>query len=104
MGNIVQPIISQVHDFINTNFEMSFEQEMLLKSMFRQIESPFRLCSTEHKLNEWLTSNKYIQPYEEFTINSEIGPVYQRGNMSYDEINTTGILLPISFQFKQIFE
>lgn len=56
MAKIVQPMVSQFHSFMESNFNMSFEQELVFKKLIRDIENPFRECSTEHKLNDWLKS------------------------------------------------
>lgn len=104
IGNIVKPILSSIQIFLKNNLSLNFEQELLLNSLYKNVENPFRECDTEYKLQEWLKSKKYMSNFEMFSINTEIGPVFQRGEINYDEVETTGVLLPISFQFQQVFE
>lgn len=104
MQNIVQPMIANFRHFIRENLSLRIEETLVCSSMMQQIENPFQNCSTDHQLYEWLRTNDYMQDFEEFTINIEIGQVHCRGEMRYDDVETTGVLLPISFQFRKIFE
>lgn len=90
MVNLVQPIVSQVTNLIRNSVNLFFEQKLILNSLVLQIENK--------------KSNNYIQPFEQFTINIEIGPIYQRGVMNYDEVETSGVLPSIAFQFQRTFE
>lgn len=40
----------------------------------------------------------------EFILNNEIAPVFHDGICTYNEAISTGVLLPIQFQFRKIFE
>lgn len=104
MQNIVEPILTKVQHILKTSLSLNIEQEILLSSMFQNIENPFQSCATEYTLYEWLKKNEYISNFEEFTINNEIEPVHCRGKIKYDAVETTGVMLPISFQFKKSFE
>lgn len=104
LHKIVNPILEKFDQFVKNNFSLQIEQTLLLSSLFQEIENPFRNCSTDHQLYEWLKANDYLSNFEEFSINNEITQLYRRGEMRYDEVDTTGVLMPISFQFRKIFE
>lgn len=104
MKNIINPIVEDFKQFINQNFSIDVEQAMAISSFIKRIENPFENCESEYFLFKWLKDNNFICDYKEFSINNEIGQVYQHGQMRYNESNTTGVLFPISFQFKKIFE
>lgn len=104
MQNIVTPMLATVQQFIKNNVSLEIEQTLEWSSLIQEIENPFRSCDTDYKLREWLITNDYICKFEEFTINIEIDEVYRCGELSYGEVETTGVLLPISFQFRKIFE
>lgn len=104
MVNIVQPLISSVQQFIKANFSHNIEQDLHLSALIQKIQNPFSLCENEYKLLETLKKREHLGNFEQFTINCEIGTVHRRGVMQYDEIDTTGVLLPISLQFRKIFE
>lgn len=102
--NIVSPMLKNIQQILKTNLSLNIEQEMLLSSLFQNIENPFQTCDTEYKLIEHLKQNDLWNDYEEFTINNEIESTHCRGQTQYDAVETTGVLLPMSFQFRKCFE
>lgn len=43
------------------------------------------------------SEQNYINKIREFTINSEISAVHNCGCLTFDEVSTTGILMPLKF-------
>jgi len=82
-------------------------KDHLLKSttnvIIFEISYIFKYCSSEYKLNEWLSSEK-LADIMQFTINDEINFVSHSGENEYDEIKTKGILFPLKFQFQKYYE
>lgn len=63
------------------------------------ISNLFKFCKTEHVLNNWLADK-----FQHFTINNEIHLVSHNGEITYNELTTKGILMPLKFQIKKYFE
>lgn len=104
MNNIVGPMLNTVKNILKSNLTLDIEQEIMLTSLFKNIENPFQSCATEYKLIEQLKLNDNWKDFEEFIINNEIESVHSRGQIQYNAEETTGVLLPISFQFRKCFE
>lgn len=68
------------------------------------MENPFQLCDTDFKLFKTLRNKDLICDFEEFSINTELNNVNVRGNVTIGVDEVSGILLPIAFQFKKLFE
>lgn len=103
LENIVNPIVRTLNQyFLESN--CNFEERLRLTTLIHEVSDPFRGVETDHKLFQWLITNDYMQKYTEFTINREIGPIYRHGEIGYDDDNVTGCILPLSFQFKKVFE
>lgn len=98
------PIVEKVSQSIQLKYGNDFDQRLFRTSLIKEISNSFQVCDTEHKLFQWLEANDYICKYSEFTINKHIGEVCRMGETSYGECEVTGVLLPISFQFKKFFE
>lgn len=60
--------------------------------------------NTDHLLHKWLKNADYANNIKEFLINNEVVPLHQRGCLTYSEIETNGIVMPLKFQFKKFFE
>ncbi|CAH1736352.1 unnamed protein product [Aphis gossypii] len=69
-----------------------------------EISSIFKYCSSEYKLNKWLSGEELTEDIMQFTINDEINFVSHAGENEYDEIKTKGILFPLKFQFQKYYE
>lgn len=108
MQDIVNPIVSSVKQFIEynvlPNHRDDIEKRLLLNTFVEEISNPFRTCQNERKLFEWLKKNNYASDFNEFFISQEIGEKFSLGNLSYDDVDVTGVLLPLSFQFQTYFE
>lgn len=84
MNNIVHPIFANIKQFCEQNLSLDLHQNVLLSALFQNIENPFKVCETEYTLGDWLKSNDYMARFEEFQINSEIAPLFSKGEMQYD--------------------
>lgn len=104
MRNLVRPIVGNVSRSIQEEYGSDLTQRLFMTSLTEEISNPFRNCVTEHKLFQWLLANDFICNYDEFTINKQISEVCRLGETSYGVCEITGVLLPISFQFKKFFE
>lgn len=109
MQNIVDPIIGSVTEILEENYspttsKSSLDKQLLLTSLTETISHPFRFCKNELQLFKWLRKNDFTCDFNEFIINQEIAEKYSRGSISYDEVDITGVLLPIYFQFRKFFE
>lgn len=107
MLDIVNPIVNSVKLYTTENLSETFDdfdERLLQISLIERISNPFELCESESKLFKWLRSNDYVCDFNEFIINKEIGEKYSRGEIHYEEVEITGVLLPLSFQFRKVFE
>lgn len=105
ISDIVNPIVESVTAFFNQhNHADSLEGRLQLASLIQDISNPFHRCGNEQQLFTWLARNDYMSNYEEFEINREIAEKYRRGEICYDEVEITGVLLPLQFQFRKVFE
>lgn len=102
--SIIQPLVTSFKHFVESNFINSFEDQMNVSSFIGEITSSLQNSMTEHQLNQWLFENDLICDFKLFKIDSEISEKYQNGQIKYAEIDTTGVLLPLRFQFRKIFE
>lgn len=62
------------------------------------------MFDTDYKLFKWLEQNNFPEQAHEFTIFNEIKPTFEAGCPSYDECPIKGVMLPLKFQFKKVFE
>lgn len=108
MKNTVAPIVNKVEQYLNAHIAQEFdedhEQRLLQTSLIENISNPFRACENEYQLLSWLSKNVYVRDFNEFIINKEIGEKFSRGEIRYEEVEITGVLLPLSFQFRKFFE
>ncbi|XP_036325492.1 uncharacterized protein LOC118738690 [Rhagoletis pomonella] len=108
MKDIVNPIKNSVKQFIQNSYISkspdSFEQQLLLSKFIESMSYPFRGFENEYQLFKWLNKNDYARNFEEFVISREIAEKYSRGVLLYDEVVITGVLLPLSFQFRKALE
>lgn len=80
------------------------ETKSNLQNFIDVFSNPFVHCNTDYMLNSWLKNNEYLEDPIQFTIDETIVPVMHNGEISYNEEETKGILLPLKFQFKKYFE
>lgn len=107
MQFIVNPIVSSVKNFFSENSSFlvdDFDQRLIQVSFTEMISNPFRFCGSEYDLFNSLRQNDYIHDFYEFIINKEIAEQYKCGEIRYEEVETTGVLLPLNFQFRKTFE
>lgn len=72
--------------------------------ILENLDNIFTHVNTEHKLTTCLVQENLLQNPKTFTIWNEVGPVIKTGQLFVDEINTTGVILPLKFYFKKNFE
>lgn len=104
-SSINETIISPILESLNTlSSNLCVEDSYKIKNFVGVCKNPFEKISTEHKLLKTLTEqDKYEKP-EEFFINREILNVYRRGESILGEKINKGILLPLKFQIRKLFE
>lgn len=102
--NVVKPIVDSFKRFVTSNFDLQFHQIVELNEMISELENPFRNCSSDYRLINWLCKNDLLSSVQQFTINNEVKEIYHNGNIYFEEKDTTGVLLPLHFQFRKIFE
>lgn len=102
--NIVDPIVHLVRGYAESNFELQIEQRINFEKLLFEISNPFAHCLTEHRLFNWLCENNFMSNFQEFTINNELTEVFHKGEIVSEEKVTTGVLMPLRFQFTKVFE
>lgn len=75
-----------------------------INQILSALENPFIYCKTEYILNESLSKFDLIANLEQFTINNEIEEVLKQGEVQFHENNSKGLIMPLNFQFRKIFE
>ncbi|CAH1114912.1 unnamed protein product [Psylliodes chrysocephalus] len=75
-----------------------------INELLNKLKNPFELCKTDFKLNSLLKQCEFSEDNLKVIINTEIVPINKKGELAYGEKHNTGVVLPLSFQFKQIFE
>lgn len=98
---VVDKITGPISIYLNSESAYSLDT---LREISNILSDPFKLCSSDYQLKNWLLENNYSEEILEFSINEEIGVVNRQGEAIYDEKRTTGALVPLRFQFKKQFE
>lgn len=101
--HILQPF-SKIFDSIYDAIETNETQQNILQNLSLQPLNMFHFCRSEHRLKDWLHQNNFLGNIQEFTIHNEIRPIHHNGENVYDQKQFKGVLLPLKFQFKKIFE
>lgn len=101
---LIKSLSNKFECFANDNFDMDCEKRASLAGFLQEIGNSFDLCNNMSLLRKTLTGNDDLCDFEEFTINDEVSNVYSRGQVSINTKETTGVLLPIAFQFRKVFE
>lgn len=94
---VVDKITGPISIYLNSESAYSLDT---LREISNILSDPFKLCSSDYQLKNWLLENNYSEEILEFSINEEIGVVNLQGEAIYDEKRTTGALVPLRFQFK----
>lgn len=106
--NLYKPLLASMmtkfDNFVTEEFQMSTDKRSRFAAFSNALQDPFQLCETEHKLMNSLAEDDLVSNFEEFTINSEIGVHSTCGESTLGEKKSTGVLLPIDFQFRIFFE
>lgn len=66
--------------------------------------TPFDKINTEYLLLKELESRNLYEGPIQYTINNEVSVITSSNNPTFDEKETKGVLMPLKFQFKKIFE
>ncbi|XP_055902990.1 uncharacterized protein LOC129939135 [Eupeodes corollae] len=100
---IHEPILNSLK-ILCTKPNRPIEDRLHFSALILSLEKQFEYCSTDHQLIQWLTANEYFCVATEFTIHEELKNVYRNGINCHEEQTTTGVLLPLEFQFQKFFE
>lgn len=101
---LLASMMTKFNNFVTEEFQMNSDKRSRFAAFSSALQNPFELCETEHELINALAENDLVSKYEEFTVNSEIGEHSECGESTLGERKTTGVLLPIEFQFRFFFE
>lgn len=100
---IMKPILNCFNVLVKYYIE-DFSIKTIFSKFSETIEDAFKLCSTNYRFEKWLSENNLISNIMQFTINNEVRLISHCGEATYNDFSTKGCLLPLKFQFKQIFE
>lgn len=103
---IKENITKVVHDSLQ---DLAYKYEGLRQSseymqLLNFCKNPFDPFKTEYKLLKWLEENNLIGALKVFCIDSVITGIFSNGNLIFDEKKTTGVILPLKFQFQKFLE
>lgn len=97
-------ILNQFERFVGENFGMDTQKRSDFEEFMEGLRDPFKLCDTEHKLIQTLKNRDLLCEFEVFDVHVGISGIQKNGGMAIGENKTTGVLLPIAFQFRKRFE
>lgn len=83
---------------MTSKLDSSVEIKSKLVRALKSIPTIFDNVNTEHLLNNTLTKRELMKPAKDFVISRDVGITFENRRALYDIQNTTGTLLPISFQ------
>lgn len=98
--------LSNIQIVLKKNLSLNFDEELILNSLFKNIENPF-CASAIPNINCMNGSNqKNIWAIWKFLqYNTEIWPVYQRGEINYDEVESILVFsFQLNFNFNRYFK
>lgn len=103
VDHLLQNIIKVMQNRLNSTCNCSAKNEILnimssVISKFDSIGSDYLLSKTLEQLN---LAKNLEDPRYEFAISKEVGVVFKEGTSKFDEINTTGMIMPLKFQIKE---
>lgn len=101
--SIVQPII-ETFRYVNECVSKKSLSNLDVENTLKNISELFVLCSTEHRLTTWLKKNDLIEDPKDFVMNDEIAEVSHMGNIRLEAKLSKGVVLPLNFYFRKIFE
>lgn len=100
---LVQPIIKAIRSLALAEYTQSESSSKML-CLLKSLEDPFSLCKTDYRLTGWLIKNDYLHSITQITIHDEISEVFLNGEVTHEENKIKGVILPLRFQFKKVFE
>lgn len=104
LNNIVSPIMNEIDKFVTeNNLKENLSSKLNVLDLQTEISEVFKNCN-DYKIKKWSQSRDLINNFTEFTINKELEEVVFRGEVTFKEKNVTGVLMPISFQIRKLFE
>lgn len=103
INNIVAPIISTVR-LLNESVIKNAIKKPDIENVLKSISDPFSLCKTEYRLTSWLKSQDLLENPIDFIMNNETTQVLHLGQLKLEEKLSKGVVLPLKFYFKKIFE
>lgn len=104
--DVVQPIVRTFSEYIHSNFlhDANLERKLHLAQLINTNQNAFSQVKTDYQLFVWLREHDLLVDAHEYTINNSIEPIFREGNLEYDADKCTGVLMPLDFQFRRIFE
>lgn len=103
---LIDPILNMFKQFAQT--QLSNDLNTMLQNQMISIifscQDVFKNCGTDYCLSQNLKKMGYMDDIKEFTITSDVQPVYCQSELVYAEKKVKGSVLPILSQFKTFFE
>ncbi|XP_055914184.1 uncharacterized protein LOC129947585 [Eupeodes corollae] len=104
MTYLIDPLLDQFKSFAQDNLNNNIQAQSDLLSMIFSYRNPFKFCATDHNLCQTLKRIGCMDDIKEFTIKSDIQPIYVRSELVYGENICKGSVLPLRSQFRKFFE
>lgn len=101
---LIDPLLDQFKTFAQDHLNNNIKARTDLMSLVFSCRDPFQYCGTDHNLCQTLKLNGCMDEIREFTIKSDIQPIYDRSELVYAEKICKGSVLPLKSQFRKIFE
>lgn len=76
---------------------------MHFNDFLNDIRQSFDDCSSEHRLFKKLEDDNYASKLNSYAINKSVTQIEHLNTIKYIEKTSTGIMMPISFQFQTLF-
>lgn len=101
---ISNSIVSSLTDQLKREMFKSIDDSVKINCSLSNCTKIFDECNTEYRLLKWMKENDLLAPLKIVNINEEIDIVHNIGETRYDELSFKAAFIPLSFQFKKIFQ
>lgn len=100
-NEIKQHILEPISNIIKESVPQS---TFASSTMINKLPEMFNNICTEFKFKSYIESLGLYESPVSYTIRSELRPVVRRNQQSFAACNTEGMLMPLTFQLKKLFE
>lgn len=109
--NVLQPVVRSFENYFrqilsvgDSPNSINLNQRAEFAALVDKTDSLFSDCRTERQLLSWLRNHDLLANFHEYMIDERIHPMHRNGEMHFNVHRSTGILMPLSFQFRRFFE